>query len=71
MLDTETPMVSKRMKTGVQNQNHVLSCQMPDLIKDAYDFDENYVENQYHSAYSSPSTHPNEYVTKYFNLNWN
>lgn len=51
-------MASKRMKTDVQNHNHIPRCQMPDLIKDAYDFDENYVENQCHSAYSSPATHP-------------
>jgi hypothetical protein len=51
-------MASKRMKIDVQNHNHVLRSQMPDLIKDAYDFDENFAENQCCSANSSPATHP-------------
>ncbi|XP_025415356.1 N-acetyltransferase ESCO2 isoform X2 [Sipha flava] len=56
--ESYTPMASKRMKIDVQNHNHVLRSQMPDLIKDAYDFDENFAENQCCSANSSPATHP-------------
>lgn len=57
-LDEEShmDMYSKRMKTNNQNQNHVLRCQMPDLIKDAYDFDEN------NSTNSSSATCQNELV---------
>lgn len=33
-------MCPKRLKTDVQNYNYVSRCQMPDLIRDAYDFDE-------------------------------
>jgi len=34
---------SKRLKTNVENPN-VFSSQMPDLIRDAYGFDENSIE---------------------------
>lgn len=44
---------SKRMKTDIQNHNHIQQSQMPDLIRDAYDFDENRVEGTCHSSYSS------------------
>lgn len=44
------------MKTVTQNHNHVLKCQMPDVIRDTYDFDENHVEDYY----SSPAVYPNE-----------
>lgn len=35
---------SKRMKTNVSNHNNFFNSQMPDLIKDAYFFDENSTE---------------------------
>lgn len=37
------------MKTDVQN-HYALRNQMPDLIKDAYDFNESYAENKCHTA---------------------
>jgi len=40
---------SKRMKTDVQN-HYALKNQMPDLIKDAYDFNESYAENKCHTT---------------------
>lgn len=43
-------IVSKRMKTDIQNHNNILRCQMPDLIKDACDFDEIHVDDLSYSA---------------------
>lgn len=45
--------VSKRMKIGIQNHNNILRCQMPDLIRDACDFDEIRVGNMCNSSFSS------------------
>jgi len=46
-------MYSKRIKTDVQNHNHILRCQMPDLIRDAYNFDESQVKEK---CYLSPTS---------------
>lgn len=42
---------TKRMKTDVENRNYALRCQMPDLVKDAYGFDENSISEN--DSYSS------------------
>jgi len=34
------------MKIDVQNHNHIVRCQMPDLIRDTYEFDENHVKEK-------------------------
>lgn len=47
---------SKRLKTDIQNHNHVYRCQVPDLIRDAYDFDEN-CTNDSPSSLSSSATY--------------
>lgn len=43
------------MKVDVQNHMH--KCQMPDLIRDAYNFDENHGNEQ---CYTSPITFQNK-----------
>ncbi|XP_050434387.1 N-acetyltransferase ESCO1 [Adelges cooleyi] len=47
---------NKRIKTDEETQNHVLKCEMPDLIKDAYSFDESQEVQENPFSKYTPST---------------
>lgn len=51
---------SKRMKKDIQNQNHVQRCQIPDLIKDAFGFDETCTGEKLHNLNSSLTVYQKE-----------
>lgn len=49
---------SKRFKIDTQNHNYVQKLEMPDLIRDAYGFGENYNDEVLHTANPSSVSYP-------------
>lgn len=58
--DSCVEFYSKRVKTDTDNHNHVLRNQIPDLIRDAYDFDEKTETHDVEYKPAKPLPHFNE-----------